>query len=107
MESVYALLNENYMALDDCVVLDKPISRYIGEWFVYGWYTIAIATIFSLAFETCWYNRACIAYACINALERDYFLTIELEPTYIYIICLANIIVAGWLTYKGIKILLK
>jgi len=27
------------------------------------------------------------------------------EPTTIYIICLANIIVAGYLTYKGIRII--
>jgi hypothetical protein len=106
-ESVYALLNENYMALDDSIVLDKPLSRFIGEWFVYDWRTIAVATIFSLAFETCWHNKACIIFACVNAWERDYFLTIELEPTYIYLICLANIIVAGYLTIKGISILTR
>ena len=41
------------------------------------------------------------------AVENEYFLTVELEPTTIYIICIANIIVAGYLTYKGIKILLN
>ena len=40
------------------------------------------------------------------AVEKEYFLTVELEPTTIYIICIANILVAGYLTYKGIKILL-
>lgn len=39
----------------------------------------------------------------INLLEKSYF-DFELEPTYIYAICIANIIVAGYLTYKGIKI---
>jgi len=42
----------------------------------------------------------------INLAEKSY-LDFELEPTYIYIICLANIIVAGYLTVKGIRILLK
>ena len=40
------------------------------------------------------------------AVEKEYFLTVELEPTTIYIICIANILVAGYLTYKCIKILL-
>ena len=107
IESIYALFYENYMALDDCVVLDKPIARFIGERFVYDWRTIVIATMLSFAMETCLANKASVFFACINAWERDYFLTIELEPTTIYLICLANILVAGYLTYKGIAILTK
>jgi hypothetical protein len=45
-------------------------------------------------------------YLGINLWEKSY-LDFELEPTTIYIICIINILVAGWLTYKGIKILLK
>ena len=106
-ESLYALTFESYYAYGDSVVLYKPLSWFIGEYFVYNWYTILAATVLSFSMETCWYNKACIVYLCINAWERDYFMTIELEPTYIYIICLANVIVAGYLTLKGIKILLK
>lgn len=107
VESVCALLTSSYYEHNGDTILYKPISWYLGEWFVYDWRTIAVVTTFSLAFETCWYNKACAIYACINAWERDYFLTIELEPTTIYLICLANIIVAGYLTTKGIIILLK
>lgn len=107
MESICALACENFISLDDSIVLDKPLSHFIGEWFVYEWYTIAVAVILSLAMETCWANKASVFYACINAWERDYFLTIELEPTTIYLICLANIIVAGYLTIKGISILTR
>lgn len=106
-EGIYALFTQSYYDHNGDTILYKPISWFIGEWFVYDWYTIAIATIFSLAFETCWHNKACIIYACINAWERDYFLTIELEPTTIYLICLANIIVAEYLTIKGLSILTR
>ena len=106
-ESIFSLLNESYMSLDGSVVLCKPISHALGGLFVYDWYTIIVATVLSFAFETCWYNKACIVYLCINAWERDYFLTVELYPEYIYAICTANIIVSGYLTFKGIKILLK
>lgn len=106
-ESIFSLLNESYMSLDGSVVLCKPISHALGGLFVYDWYTIIVATVLSFAFETCWYNKACIVYFCINAWERDYFLTVELYPEYIYAICTANIIVSGYLTFEGIKILLK
>ena len=42
----------------------------------------------------------------VHLTEKSYF-DFELEPTTIYIICLANIIVAGYITYKGIKILIQ
>lgn len=102
IEDLFALYAESYYNVDDYTILYKPISWTIGKYFVYNWYTIITATIFSFAFETCWYNKASIVYLCINAWERDYFITIELEPTTIYLICLANIIVAGYLTWKGI-----
>ena len=39
------------------------------------------------------------------AVEKEYFLTVELEPTTIYIICLANILVTGYITIKGLRII--
>lgn len=105
IEDLFALYAESYYNVDDYTILYKPISWTIGKYFVYNWYTIITATIFSFAFETCWYNKASIVYLCINAWERDYFITIELEPTTIYLICLANIIVASYLTYKGLIII--
>lgn len=107
IEDLFALYVESYYNVDDYTILYKPISWTIGKHFVYNWYTIITATIFSFAFETCWYNKASIVYLCFNAWERDYFITIELYPEYIYAICLANIIVAGYLTVKGLKILMK
>lgn len=104
-ESMYALLMKNYCMLDDSITLYKPISWFVGNIFLYEWYAIIMATILSFAMETCWANKASIIYLCVNAWERDYFLTIELYPEYVYAICIANIIVSGFFVWKGIKIL--
>lgn len=106
-EDIYALLCENYIQLDDNYILYKPLSWSIAKLFIYDWYTIVVATILSCAFETCWYNKACIVYICLNAWERDYFITIELYPEYIYAICIANILICVFFCYKGIRILIR
>lgn len=67
---------------------------------------LVVLVIISFAVETCVYNKLACLYLLVNLIEKSYF-DFELEPTYIYVICLANIVVAGYLTYKGIKILLK
>ena len=104
IESAYALSNGNFYAYGNDIVLYKPFSWIISEYFIYNWHTILVATVLSFAMETCWHNKACVVYLCFNAWERDYFITIELYTEYIYAICLANIIIAGYLTVKGIML---
>lgn len=106
VECIYALASESYYAYGNSVVLYKPLSWFISDCFLYDWYTILAATILSFAMETCWYNKAAIAYLCINAWERDYFITIELYPEYIYAISIANILICGFFCYKGLGIIL-
>ena len=50
------------------------------------------------------WNLWAVFYLFVYLAEKSYF-DFELEPTTIYIICLANIIVAGYLTYKGLRII--
>ena len=107
LESLFALVAESYYEYGTNVILYKPISWFIGGLFVYDWYTLVAATVFAFAFETCVANKLSIVYLCFNAWERDYFITIELYPEYIYAICTANIIVSGFLVYKGTNILRK
>ena len=106
IEDIYALALDRYIEFSDGIYLDKSLSWYIGNYFKYDLATLVVLVVISYAIETCIHNRLACLYLGINLLEKSYF-DFELEPTYIYIICLANIIVAGWLTYKGIKIALK
>lgn len=105
-EDVYALSFGNYMEFSDGAYLKKPLSWFIGEYFKYDIITLSVLIILSIAIETCVYNKLACGYLGINLAEKSYF-DFELEPTTIYIICIVNILVAGYLTFKGIKILLK
>lgn len=105
LESCLALCTENYILYDSYVILNKPISFYIGQYFEYNLQMLVVLCVISVAIETCIYNKLACAYLGINLLEKSYF-DFDFEPTTIYIICLANIIVAGYLTWKGISIYL-
>ena len=104
IENVYALTIEDYMYYDGYYVLNKQVSNFIGSIFEYNLQTLAVLVLISFAISTCIFNKLTCLYLGINLLEKSYF-DFELEPTYIYIICLANIIVASYLTYKGLRII--
>ncbi len=61
---------------------------------------LLVLAIISIAVETCVYNKMACAYLGINLYEKSLF-DFELEPTYIYMICIVNIIITAWLVYKG------
>lgn len=105
-EDVYSLMFERYVEFSDGVYLRKDLSWFIGNYFKYDLATLSFLVVLSCAIETCLYNKMACAYLGINILEKSY-LGFELEPTYIYIICVANILICGFFCYKGIKILLK
>lgn len=107
VECIYALASKSYYAYGNSVVLYKPLSWFISDYFLYDWYTILAATILSFAMETCWYNKAAIVYLCINTWERDYFITIELYPEHIYAIIAVNLLCSGFFVFKGITILFR
>ena len=100
------LQNNDIIAYDSYVILQKPITFFIGQYFEYNLQMLFVLVILSIAIQTCVYNKLACGYLGINLAEKSYF-DFELEPTYIYIICFVNILVAGYLTYKGIKMLLK
>ena len=105
IEDIYALLFSNYMEFYDGAYLAKPVSWFIGDYFKYDSITLFVLIVLSFAIETCIYNKLTCGYLGINLAEKSYF-DFELEPTTIYIICLANIIVAGYLTLRGINIIM-
>lgn len=106
LEDVYALYTNSYMEFADGVYLYKPISWAIGNQLEYNISHLAVLCVLSIAISTCIYNKMTCGYLGVNLIEKSYF-DFELEPTTIYAICLANIIVCGYLTYKGIKIFIN
>ena len=105
-ETIFNLATNDLNCWGGIVIPNKPISWLIGQYFEYNLQTLAVLVIISIAIETCIYNKLACGYLGANLAEKSYF-DFELEPTTIYIICLANIIITGYLTYKGIRILLS
>lgn len=103
IESIYALITQSYVTFGDFYVLHKRFSWLIGDCFVYCWQIIFVEILLSFATETCIWNKLGIGYLCINILERDFFITIELYEEYIYAIVILNMAISGFLLYKGIK----
>lgn len=106
-ECIIAIATDNMVVYDDFAIPYTPVSYKLASIFEYDWMTILAITILSYAVETCVWNKIGIAYLAVQLAFKNYIANFELEPTTIYIICLANIIVAGHLTVKGIKILLN
>lgn len=106
IESFISLAIQDFVVWNDSIILNNSISWFIGKYFEYDLVTLVALLVLSISTETCYWNKLSCLYLGINLLEKSYF-DFELEPTAIYIICIANIIVAGYLTYKGIKILIN
>ena len=106
-ETLFALVLNDFVVFDGSVTPNTPFAWFIGEKFEIGIYSVLLAIFLSIAFETCIWNKLSDIYLLTYIKQQTYFPTIEIEPMVIYIICLANIIVAGYLTWKGISILTK
>lgn len=103
-ESIFALCFENYILYDNYSILYKPISFFIGRYFEYNLQTLVVLCVISVAIETCIYNKLACLYLGVNLFEKSYF-DFELDIWQIYTIAIANLIVSGYFTYKGIRIL--
>lgn len=105
IESIFALIKCDYLLYDGCIILNTPISFLVGSFSEYNLQFLIVLITLSIAIETCIYNKLTCLYLAVNLFEKSYF-NFELEPIYIYVICVTNIIIAGYLTWKGIKVLL-
>lgn len=105
-ESFVALETNNYLIWSNYTILNTPISSFIGDYVEYNLPMLLLLIVISIAIETCYWNKLACLYLAFNLAEKSY-LDIELERAQIYAICIVNIIISGFLTYKGIKITLR
>lgn len=104
-ECLFALVTSDYVTFDGSVVLNKPLSWWIGQYFEYNLITVVILLTISVAVETCYWNKLAILYLSIQLIEKTYLSAIELYIEYVYLIVIANFIVSSYFVYKGIRIL--
>lgn len=108
IENLYIVLTFNVIIVDGIIIYNTPLSFMIGMKLEYDVLFSFISSIISLSVEVCKYNLMAIAYIWLNLTERHYFFNNRpCDNEIYYIICLANILVAGYLTVKGIKILIN
>ena len=105
-EDIFALSFHRYVQFSDGTYLDKPVSWFIGNYFKYDIVSLFVLVVLSYAVQTCVYNKLACLYLAVNLYEKSVF-DFEMDALMIYAICTANIIVSAYLTYRGIKILLK
>lgn len=106
-ESLYALITEDYLEYEDSLVLNKPISWFIGSFFEYNLQMLIVLTIISIAIRTCIFNKLAVLFMYGNLAEKSYFATIELDEEIVYLVVIINILISGFFCYKGLRLLIK
>ena len=106
LEMAFASATSDYLLYDGMVILNTPISFFIGRYFEYDLLVCIISLIMSIAIEACRWNLWATFYLFVHLAEKSFF-DFELDVWQIYIIAIANLIVSGYFTYKGITIFLK
>lgn len=102
LENMYAMLTENYLYYEDYYVLNKPLSNQLGVLFEYNVQTLFILVIISISIRTCLYNKLACFYLGINIYEKSYFMEHVYDNGIYYIVIILNLIIASYLTIKGI-----
>ena len=103
-ECLYALITCDFVATDDVIVLNKPVSWAIGEYFRYNVPTLFLLAVLSIAIRTCKWNKLALLYLAFQLWEKEYFMTIELYVEQIYVVVVVNIAICVFFIYKGIRI---
>ena len=101
-EIAISLACDDFILLDGYIIPNVPFSWLIGQYFEYSYPLIFFLLVVVYATETCKWNKLGCYYTCIALVEKSYF-DFEMEIWIISVICTLNIVVSGFLVYKGIK----
>ena len=105
-ETLFACLLSNYIICDGVLIPNTPLSFNIGHLFEYDYLVVFVAATISLAIEACKWNLVANIYMFSNLLWKSYF-DFEISIETIYIIATTNILVCGYIVFKGIKTFTK
>lgn len=96
-----------FVLYDGSLTPNTPMAWMIAKVYKFGIYSIFMAIVFAIAFETCIWNKLSIAYCASVLGQQSYFINIELYIEYIYAIVIVNIIISAFFVWKGTTIFLK
>lgn len=106
-ETIFALVLSDFVAFDGGITPNTPFAWFIARYYTFGVYSLILALVFAISFETCIYNKASIGYLFTFLGQQEYLPNIELYPEYICAICIINILICGFFCYKGLRILTR
>ena len=85
------------------VVICSYFSIAIGSVFEYNYMTVIAMFILSVAIETCYWNKLACLYLLIHIAFKIYIQDVELDESMVVILSTINVVVSGFLVYKGVK----
>jgi hypothetical protein len=106
-ENLHSMITDDFVLYDGSFVLNKPVSWFIGQYVEYDMVTVVILLVISVSVETCVWNKVSILYLSVQLAEKEMFISTEFSTAVVYVICVINIAISGYLTYKGMSTLLK
>ena len=106
-ETLIALATSDYLAYDGMVIPNTRISFLVGKYFEYDLSMLIVLIVVSISVNTCFWNKAACLYLGANLYEKSFFETNMYDNEVYYAVCAINIILASYLTLKGIRILIN
>ena len=105
-ETLFACGLSRFCNYGGVVIPYTPFSFIVGRLFECDYLLLALVVITSIAIEACKWNFAADFYLFFHLLEKSYF-DFELSIETIYFIVIANMLVGGYIVYRGFKQLTK
>lgn len=106
-ETAFALALGSFSEWNGYIIPYKPVSWFLGQYFEYNIQMLLVLTITSIATNTCVWNKLACLYLAVNLIEKYWLESNCLQLVAIGFICFLNMTVSSYITYKGIKALLK
>ena len=108
IESIYALITDNYeMYEDGDVVLFTPISNYIGNIVYIDWFDVLLLYVLAVALEFCWRNMLAVHYLLLNLAVRTLVEHFYIESGIVVGIASFMALAGLYCVYGGMKIILS
>ena len=105
-ETLFACGLSHFCNYGGVVIPYTPFSFIVGRLFEYDYLLLAFVAITSIAIEACKWNLLANLYLFFHLLEKSFF-DFELSIETIYFIVIANMLVGGYIVFKGFKQLTK
>ena len=106
-ETLFAATTERFIDYGGVVIPNTPLSFVVASYFFeYDWAFVCITFVISIAIQACMANLLATMFLFFHLAEKAFF-TFEVDIPTVIVISSFNVIIAGFFTYKGIKILLK